>query len=232
VFTHVDVRGLADDAVDALAEQGLPPRLANRLHDLTGPLANSVRDFVHTRVGELFASEQFARAFDRMVRVAHEQANAMLSGSTSAVAIQGDQVTLDLAPFIEAAKRQLVEAGLTAANNVPEVHPTIAIADAACLARARTAYSTVDTLATCLPWVAITLLALGVYLARDHRRALVASGLGFGASMLVLASSSRAPNTLGESNRGQQNQSTAPSVVTSAAVCRSPIMPWSRMAVW
>jgi hypothetical protein len=34
-------------------------------------------------------------------------------------------------------------------------------------------------------------------------------------------------NTLGESKRGQQNQSTQPSVVTSAAACRSPMSPWS-----
>ena len=34
---------------------------------------------------------------------------------------------------------------------------------------------------------------------------------------------------LGESNRGQQNQSIVPSVETSAAVCRSPISPWSAM---
>jgi hypothetical protein len=187
VFTYVDVRELADDAVDALAGQGLPPRLADRLHDLTGPLASSVRDFVHTRVAELFASDQFARAFDRMIRVAHQQANAVLSGSASAIAIQGDQVTLDLAPFIEAAKRQLADAGFTAVNAVPEVHPTIAIADAAGLVRARSAYSTLDNLATWLPWVVIALLALGVYLARGHRRALVATGLGFAASMLVLA---------------------------------------------
>ena len=33
------------------------------------------------------------------------------------------------------------------------------------------------------------------------------------------------PNTLSESNRGQQNQSTDPSVLTSAAVWRSPIIP-------
>jgi hypothetical protein len=31
--------------------------------------------------------------------------------------------------------------------------------------------------------------------------------------------------TLGESKRGQQNQSTEPSVLTNAAVCRSPMMP-------
>jgi hypothetical protein len=40
-----------------------------------------------------------------------------------------------------------------------------------------------------------------------------------------LSASSSDANTLGESNRGQQNQSTVPSVVTSAAVCRSPIRP-------
>src|SRR3954464_16081757 len=39
--------------------------------------------------------------------------------------------------------------------------------------------------------------------------------------------SSRAPNTDGESNLGEQNQSIEPSVVTSAAVRRSPISPWS-----
>ena len=49
--------------------------------------------------------------------------------------------------------------------------------------------------------------------------------------MPALSSSSSAPNTLGESNRGQQNQSIEPSVLTSAAVCRSPISPCSEIAV-
>jgi hypothetical protein len=39
--------------------------------------------------------------------------------------------------------------------------------------------------------------------------------------------SSSEPNTLGESNRGQHHQSTVPSVLTNAAVCRFPINPWS-----
>jgi hypothetical protein len=186
VFTYVDVQAVADDAVDALAAQGLPPRISDRLHDLTGPLANSVREFVHSRVAQLFASEQFAQAWDRTIRVAHEQADAVLSGEASAVAISGDKVTLDLAPFIEAAKQQLIDAGLTAAERVPEVHPTIAIADAAGLVKARAAYTTLDRLATWLPWIAVAFIALGVYLARTKRRALVAAGLGFAASMLVL----------------------------------------------
>jgi hypothetical protein len=187
VFTYVDVQGLANDAVDALADQGVPSRLTDRLHDLTGPLANGVRSFVRDRIAQLFASEEFARAWNQAIRIAHQQANAVLSGSSSAIAIQDDKVTLDLAPFIDAAKQDLAQRGLTAVNRIPDVHPTIAIADAAGLVKARTWYSTLDNLATWLPWVAIALLALGVYLARHHRRALVATGLGFAASMLVLA---------------------------------------------
>jgi hypothetical protein len=187
IFTRVDVQGLANDAVDALAAQGVPARLTDRLHDLTGPLANGVQSFVRTKVAELFASQQFADAFNRMIRVAHQQANAVLADQSSAVEIQGGEVRLDLAPFIDAAKQQIADAGLTAVNRIPEVHPTIAIADASGLVRARTAYNTLDNVATWLPWVAIGLLALGVYLARHHRRALVATGLGFAASMLVLA---------------------------------------------
>lgn len=187
VFTYVDVRGLADDAVEALADQGLPPLLVDRLRGLTGPLANSVRDFVRDRVAELVATEQFARAWDRVVRVAHEQVNGVLSGTNSAIAAQGDRMVLDLAPFIDVAKRQLVAAGLTAADAVPEVHPTIAIAAADRLVRARAAYVTLDRLATWLPWVVLALFTLGVYLAPDHRRAVVWCGVGFAASMLALA---------------------------------------------
>jgi hypothetical protein len=187
VFSYVDVQALADDAVNALAAQGLPPRVSDRLHDLTGPLAASVRGFVHTKIAELFASPQFAQAWDRTVRTAHEQANAVLSGQASAVAIKGEDVVLDLAPFIDSAKQQLTESGLTIVARVPEVHPTIAVAKADDLVRAQTAYTTLDRLATWLPWVTLALLALGVYLARDHRRALLATGLGVAASMLVLA---------------------------------------------
>jgi hypothetical protein len=188
VFSYVDVQGLASDAVDALAAQGLPPAIADRLQALTGPLAVGVRNFVHSNIAELFASEQFAQAWDQVLRVVHEQTDAALSGAEdSALTIRGDDVVLDLAPFIERAKQRLVERGFEAANRVPEVHPTIAVTDADRLVRAQTAYTLLDRLATWLPWIALVLLAVGVYLARNHRRALLATGLGFAASMLVLA---------------------------------------------
>jgi hypothetical protein len=94
---------------------------------------------------------------------------------------------LDLAPFIDSAKQQLTESGLTIASQIPEIHPTIAIGDTKNLVQARTAYSTLDRLATWLPWITAAILALAVYLPQNHRRALLSAGLGVASTMLILA---------------------------------------------
>jgi hypothetical protein len=187
VFEHVDVQALANEAIDALAAQGLPPQLVQRLHALTPTLASATTSFVREKVGELVASPQFAAAWDQAVRVAHQQAVTVLSGDSQAIVVQGDTVYLDLAPFIDAAKQRLSAEGLTAVDMVPEVHPTIALAPADQLVRAQTAYSTLGSLASVLPWITLLLLAVGVYLARVRMRAVVAAGLGVALALVVLA---------------------------------------------
>ena len=111
----------------------------------------------------------------------------MLSGESSAIAIKNGMVVLDLNPFIEAAKQQLVASGFSAAAKIPDVHPTVDLAPASGLIRAQTAYRMLDTVAAWLPWITLLLLAAGVYLARRRRRALLGVGLGVVAGMLVLA---------------------------------------------
>src|SRR4051795_13179686 len=172
VFQYVDVQGLADDAVDALAAQGLPPQLVDRLGTLTPTLTSAVTGFVHDKIAELVASPAFASAWNQAIRVAHGQAVTLLSGDSKSVVIEGDTVYLDLAPFIDLTKQRLSEAGLTAVDLVPEVHPTVALAKADTLVRAQSAYSTLDTVARVLPWIVLLLLAVGVYLARNRFRAL------------------------------------------------------------
>ncbi|KAA9163602.1 hypothetical protein FPZ12_008825 [Amycolatopsis acidicola] len=187
IFSQLDIEGLARDAVTALGTQGVPPVVTDTLQGLVGPLASSVRSFVHDRVADLVASPGVAQLWDQTIRTAHEQMNAVLSGNSQAVVVSGGEVRLDLAPFITAAKQQLVASGLTVAARIPDVHPTIPITDATTLTRAQRGYSLLDTMATWLPWVMLVLLALGVYLARHHRRALLGAGLGIALSMLVVA---------------------------------------------
>ena len=187
VFQHVDVQALTNEAIDALAAQGLPPQLVQRLHALTPTIASATTSFVREKVGEVVASPRFAAAWDQAVRVAHQQAVTVLSGDSRAIAVQGDTVYLDLAPFIDAAKQRLSAEGLTVVDMVPEVHPTIALAPADQLVRAQTAYSTLGSLASVLPWITLLLLAVGVYLARVRMRAVVAAGLGVALALVVLA---------------------------------------------
>ncbi len=42
IFTHLDVAGITNQAVDALAERGLPPLVATQLHALSEPLSSGV----------------------------------------------------------------------------------------------------------------------------------------------------------------------------------------------
>ena len=97
-------------------------------------------------------------------------------------------MTIDLAPVH---RDRQAEPGLT------RVHPgeqaagrsthTLALFSAKDLVKAQTLYRLINDLKIVLPILSLLLIALGVYIARGHRRALIGAGLGFAASMLVLA---------------------------------------------
>ena len=99
VFTYLDVQGLTNQAVDGLAEQGLPPRLADQLQGFAGPLASGIQGFVRTEVAKIVQSQAFADAWVQANRVAHQALVKALTGQgDGAVTVASDTVTLDLAP--------------------------------------------------------------------------------------------------------------------------------------
>jgi hypothetical protein len=187
IFTQVDVQQLANQAVDALAAQGLPAPIADRLHGLTGPLADGTRSFVEGEVQDLVSSPAFISAGQQALTGTHQQFAAVLAGQSSAISVQGADAVLDLYPFIEAAKQRLVASGFELAARIPAVHPTIALFPASTLIRAQTAYHLLDVTATWLPWVTLAFLIGGVLLARNRRRATMVVGLAVMGTMLALA---------------------------------------------
>ena len=54
------------------------------------------------------------------------------------------------------------------------------------ITRARSAFNLLNTLGNWLPVVALVLLAIGIYVAKDHRRALVGAALGVAGGMVLL----------------------------------------------
>jgi hypothetical protein len=188
VFNYIDVQGLTNQAVDALAERGLTPALADQLRALSVPIANGVQSFTRSQVGRVVESDAFADAWVQANRVAHQQLVAALTGEGGgAVTVENDTVSVNLAAFIEVVKQRLVESGFSVAARIPEVDASFVLFQSADITRVRSGFNLLNTLGVWLPVIAIVLLVLGVYVARDHRRATVGAALGVAISMVVLA---------------------------------------------
>ena len=188
IFTYVDVRGLTTQAVEALAERGLSPQLAGQLQALAIPIANGVQSFTRGQVGKIVQSPAFADAWVQANRLAHDELVKALTGEGGgAITVENDTVSINLAAFIQTVKGQLVAAGFTLAERIPQVNASFVLFQSKDITRARSAFNLLTTLGNWLPFIALLLLALGVYVAKDHRRALMGAGLGVAVAMLLLA---------------------------------------------
>ena len=188
IFTHLDVAGITNQAIDALAERGLPPLVANQLHALSGPLAGGVQSFVRDEVGKVVASDAFADAWLTANRAAHSALVAALTGNTrEGVTIENDTVSINLGPIIQEVKQRLIDRGFDLANRIPNVNPSFVLVQSDYIAQARGAFNLLNAIGNWLPVVALAFMALGIYIAKSHRRALVGVGLGIAAGMVVLA---------------------------------------------
>jgi hypothetical protein len=189
VFTYIDVQGLTNQAVDALAERGgLSPALADQLRALAVPIANGVQSFTRSQVARVVQSDAFADAWVQANRVAHQELVAALTGEGGgSVTVENDTVSINMAAFIQTVKQRLVDSGFSVAARIPEVDASFVLFQSEDITRARSGFNLLNTLGVWLPVIAIVLLVLGVYVAKDHRRALIGAGIGIAVSMVVLA---------------------------------------------
>lgn len=84
-------------------------------------------------------------------------------------------MVIDLGPFIDNVKETLSAQGFTLIDRLPPIHPTFVLFKSADLSKAQTAYRLVNRLKFVLPVLCLLCLVLGIYVARRHRRALLAA---------------------------------------------------------
>jgi hypothetical protein len=187
IVAEINVPALANQTAAQLNQRGLP-RAATLVQNFSGSITNAVQGFVHSTVARIVTSPAMANAWVQANTAAHQQLVAALSGrGGTAITTSNDQVVLNLQPFIKIAQQDLANRGLTFLNKLPTPSATIALFPSKTLVRAQTAYRVINDLKIVLPIVCLLLIAAGVYVARSHRRALIGAGLGFAASMFVLA---------------------------------------------
>jgi hypothetical protein len=185
ITDKLDAQGLTKQAAAQLSKRGLT-RLGSLLSGLSGSIAGGVNGLIHTLVAKIVTSQQVARLWVEGNRLAHAQLVRALSGKSSALTVSNGKVVIGLGPFIDKVKHRLAARGVPLVDKLPPINPTFPLFDAKYLVKAQSLYRALAALKWALPVIALMALAAGVYLARRHRRALIAAGLGVAGSMIVL----------------------------------------------
>ncbi|MEU6573375.1 hypothetical protein [Streptomyces sp. NPDC046805] len=163
------------------------PRLEKALGKLGGALEGAVGGFVKDKTQEVVASDRFQKFWVDANRRIHVTMDKALTGKGGgAVVLNQNTVSIDLAPVIDQVKMRLVDAGLTVAAKIPEIHTNITVVRSDDIGRIKTYFRLLQLAGNWLPVIAVLLAAAGVLLSVRRRRALVAASLGFAAAALVL----------------------------------------------
>ena len=187
ITAKLNVTGYASQAEAALSARGLP-KVSALLKSVAPSIASGVAGSIHGEVHKIVTGPRFARAWVQANTLVHQELVKALSGQGSnSVSVKNGQVVLDLGPLIDIVKQDLVHRGFGLVSKIPAVNPTLTLFSAKYLVKAQAGYRLINDLKIVLPVLTLVLLALGVYLARRRRRALIGAGLGLAASMLVLA---------------------------------------------
>lgn len=188
ITSTVDIPGLTAQAFDGLRSTGIPNSAATALSLLEGPAARSLQSFVDDVTTEVITSDSFAGVWEQILRTAHRETVATLTGDPGATLILDSEgaLRLPLAPIVELVKARLLDDGIRLAALIPATNQTIVLVQISSLTTVARGYVLFVGFAAWLPWIALALLAGGVLLALDRRRALLRTAWGAGLLMVLL----------------------------------------------
>lgn len=185
VLERVDVDALVQQLTDAASEQGVPPRAADLLKNLDGPIESGLKQLVSNTVERVVTSSAFQTAWVEANRRAHAALDEALTGE-GAVKLEDNQVVIDVGPIVARVKDRLVDAGLTPAAKIPDVHTDFVVFASEEIGEIKTYVRVLQLLGGWLPVIALLVAAAGVYVAFNRRHALIGAALAVFVAMLVL----------------------------------------------
>ncbi|MEU9367291.1 hypothetical protein AB0D71_21785 [Streptomyces avermitilis] len=187
VLAQIDVEALVKELEQAAAQQGVPPKAAQLLGDLDGPIASGLKSLVAGTVQRVVSSSAFDTLWVDANRSVHSALDKALTGHDGgAVSLKNDQVAIDVGPIVAKVKDQLVSAGFKPAARIPAVHTDFVVFASKDIGEIKTYLRVLEIIGNWLPVLAVLIAAAGVYLAVNRRRALIWAAVGVFAAMLLL----------------------------------------------
>ncbi|MEU6236592.1 hypothetical protein [Kitasatospora sp. NPDC047058] len=188
VDVKVDGNEVTSEVAAWLESQGLPPKAAAAVKSLGPKLDDAVDQVVNKVATRVVHSEAFANTWTEANRAAHQAVVQVLTGhGKGAVDVSGGTVTLNVGVAVDKLKDELVAAGVSPADKIPEVNKQLVLFKSDKLQKIRGAAHALDVIGNWLPVITVLLGLAGVLLARRRRRALVTTALGAAAGCLVVA---------------------------------------------
>ncbi|WP_374198533.1 hypothetical protein [Streptomyces scabiei] len=187
VLDRVDVDALVAQLTDAASQQGVPPKAADLLKNLDGPIESGLRQLVSSTVERVVSSSAFEKVWVQANRRAHAAVDEALTGeSGGAVALKDNQVVVDVGPIVQQVKEKLVDAGFAPAAKIPDVKTDFVVFASKDIGEIKSYVRVLEILGGWLPVIALLVAAAGVYVAFNRRHAVIGAGLAVFLAMLVL----------------------------------------------
>jgi len=187
VLAQVDVDGLVKQLQQAAEQKGVPPKTAQLINNLDGPISSGLKSLVSGTVERVVSSNAFDKVWVNANRRAHSAVDKALTGeSDSAVSVKNGQVAIDVGPIVAQVKDQLVSAGFQPAARIPAVHTEFVVFQSKDVGKIKWYLRVLEIIGSWLPIIAVLIAAAGVYLAVHRRRALIWAALGVFGAMLLL----------------------------------------------
>jgi hypothetical protein len=188
INNKVDINGLTQSALGALAGLGIPPNAASALQALAPAASDGLQKLLQGLVTKVVDSNAFTQVWEQALRTTHTQVAGLLSSNPSQAlnANSNGTISIDLGPLIEEIKPQLESAGFPFAANIPTVDATIPLTTVTQLNQISAAYNFAVFLGNILPWISMGLIIVGVVVAKRKPQALVGASIGMFLAMMVV----------------------------------------------
>ncbi|NTU71203.1 MAG: hypothetical protein HGB10_05230 [Coriobacteriia bacterium] len=179
IISSVDIQGYVGKALQPLPEQA---------QILALPITGAINNLITESATKVVRSEQFYTLWVQMNRYAHKAFIAAISDkSTGIIQKSGGTITLETAVLVDAVKTALVAKGLGFVSNIniPLKNQSIVLVDSPELVQLGILIRFMNTTALILPLLALGLMAGGVAIAVDRRKAVLWVGIGITAAMVI-----------------------------------------------
>ena len=176
-----------------LSATDLEQQIADRLPDRAKPaapfIAGGAEQVVRDATLRIVQSDQFDALWRGMLERAHPQVVTVLEGKgTDNVTTKNGQVVVRLGPVVERVAKALSNTGISFFDNIDasRVNRQIVLFDSEDLRKAQGAVEVLDKSANYLPFVALILLAVALWLSGNRRRTILRTALGIAFGMALL----------------------------------------------